>query len=85
MSVDLLYEILFAALALSLLASFCYMVGKRGVLSAFLWTFAPLRYWLSSFSDTPYDDNPEWLDRIQWGVMAAIGLLWLATKAKLIS
>lgn len=85
MSAGTLYEVLFAALVLSLILSFGYMIGKRGVLSAALWTFMPLRYWLSSFSDSPYDDNPEWLDRLQWILMLAVGLVWLATKAKLIS
>ena len=85
MSAGSLYETLFAALALSLLISFGYMVRIRGVLSAVLWTFVPMRYWLSSFSDTTYDDNPEWLDRVQWGLMLALVLLWLATKAKLVA
>ena len=80
-----LWPVLFIALGVSLLISFGFMVEKRGVLSAALWTFAPLRYWLSSFSDTPFDDNPEWLDRLQWGLILAMGLLWLAGRAKLIS
>ncbi len=75
--------VLFIALAVSLLISFGYMVRTRGILSALLWTFAPLRYWLSSTSDTPYDDNPLWLDYLQWGLMGVMGLLWIAGKAKL--
>lgn len=79
-----LWSGLFIALALSLLLSFGFMVRKRGVLSAVLWTLAPLRYWLASASSTEYDDNPPWLDQLQWGVLIAMGLLWLAGKAKLI-
>ncbi len=82
MSVGILYEVLFAALAVSLLVSFGYMAKSRGVLSALLWTFAPLRYWLGSASGTSYDDNPSWLDRVQLGLILAIALLWLAAKVK---
>ncbi|HZU52585.1 MAG TPA: hypothetical protein VFF77_01715 [Holophagaceae bacterium] len=85
MNISAVWVALFIALALSLLLSFVYMVRERGFLSAFFWTFAPLRYWLADASGSQYDDNPSWLDRIQWGLIVTMGLLWLATKAKLIS
>ena len=77
-----LWPILFIAFALSLLLSFVYMVPKRGFLSAFLWTIFPLRYWSSWASGTAYDDNPVWLDRLQWGLFIAMGVLWLVGKVK---
>ena len=85
MTAGSLYETLIAALALSLLISFSYMIQKRGLISALFWTFIPMRWLLSWGSDTPYDDNPDWLDRVQVGLIAALMLLWLATKAKLIA
>ena len=82
MNASELWPILFIALTLSFLLSFAFMVPKRGFLSAFLWTIFPLRYWSSRASDTAYDDNPVWLDRLQWGLFVAVGLLWLAQKVK---
>ena len=81
----MLWQVLLIAFAISLLFSFVYMVQKRGVLSAFVWFFIPMRLLLSWGSDTPYDDNPDWLDHVQWGLIVAMGLLWLAGKAKLFS
>jgi len=76
--------VLFIAFVISLVISFSYMVQKRGVLSALFWTIIPMRWLLSWGSDTPYDDNPGWLDRLQLGLILVMGLLWIADKAKLI-
>ena len=83
MSVGVLYEVLFAGFVISCLLSFVYMLQKRSLLSALFWFLVPMRWLLSWGSDTPYDDNPDWLDRIQLGFAVAIGLLWLVGKAKL--
>lgn len=80
-----LWQVLLIAFVFSLLLSFVYMVQKRGVLSALFWSFIPMRLLLSWGSDMPYDDNPDWLDRIQWSLIVAMGLIWLAGKAKLLS
>lgn len=77
--------VLFGALILSLITSFGYMVQKRGLMRALFWTFIPMRWLLSWGSDTPFDDNPAWLDRLQMGLILALGLLWLAGRAKLLS
>jgi len=80
-TVTTLFGILLVGFGISLIFSFSYMVKKRGVLSALFWTLIPYRFWLTWASDTQYDDNPEWLDRIQIGLIIAMGALWLWGKA----
>jgi len=81
-TVTTLFGILLVGFGISLIFSFSYMVKKRGVLSALFWTLIPYRFWLTWASDTQYDDNPEWLDRIQIGLIIAMGALWALGQGK---
>ena len=75
-----LLELLFGLWVLSYLASFCYMVKGRGVMSALFWGLIPMRFLLNMAVDGDYDDNPFWLDRIQTTLTLAWVGCWLLRK-----
>jgi len=74
--------VLVVLLALSLIVSFFYMVNRRGFLSALFWAFVPFRFLLSWASDNDLDDNPLWLDRLQFFLIGTLVLIWLLGKVR---
>jgi hypothetical protein len=76
-----LFAILLVAFAITYLISGWYMAQKRGVLSALFWSFTPFRWLFAWSSDTKYDDNPEWLEMLQVGIIVAMGVVWFFGKA----
>ncbi len=82
MTLDGLWIPLLVALGISLVLSFFYMVERRGLISALFWTLMPWRLMVSWASDTDFDDNPPWLDRLQIGLILALALLWLLGRSR---
>jgi len=81
-TISTLYTVLFACTAFTFVLSFFFMIKTRGFLSALFWTFIPFRLLLSWGSDTEFDDNPPWLDRLQLGLIGTLALLWLWQRAQ---
>ena len=78
--IENLIELLFGLWVLSYFASFCYMVKGRGVISALFWGLIPMRFLLNMAADGDYDDNPDWLDRVQLMLILALAGCWLFRK-----
>ena len=73
------------AFAVTYLLSGWNMAKKRGVLSAIFWSFIPFRWLLNMAVDGDYDDNPEWLDRIQTGIIIAFCVVWFIGKSNFLA
>ena len=78
---DVIFVILLVMLMATFVISFVYMLKKRGIISSFFWAFVPFRLLLSWTSDTEYDDNPPWLDRVQIALIAALVVLVYVRKS----
>ena len=74
------FQVLLALLAVSFVVSFFYIAKSRGILTALFWTFIPFRLLLSWGSETRFDDNPPWLDRLQIALIGTLALLWVLSK-----
>lgn len=77
-----LFGVLLLAFAITYIISGYYMAKKRGLLSALFWSFTPFRWLFSWSTDTSYDDNPVWLERLQVGIIVAMGLVWFIGKGQ---
>lgn len=78
---DMIFVILLVMLLATFVLSFIYMLKKRGIISSLFWAFVPFRLLLSWSSDTEYDDNPPWLDRVQIVLIAALVVLLYVRKS----
>lgn len=78
--IDGLIEALFGLWVLSYIASFCYMVKGRGLMSALFWGLIPMRFLLNTAVDGDYDDNPVWLDHVQLTLILTLAGCWLFRK-----
>ena len=74
------FQVLIALLVVSFVVSFFYMAKSRGFISALFWTFIPFRLLLSWGSESRFDDNPPWLDRLPIALIGALAFLWVLSK-----